>query len=131
MPQKTKIEIKVLNVGTFHIIYDGSPHGHPGYIVWKDDEKNLYIAIKFGTSLNKNNFKLQKQIDSEKERYIYKRLFVGKRKDFGKQELTQFVITKEVKKLYQKIKSNNLMFSKNISSKDKKEFKNKKITDLP
>ena len=30
--------IKVIEVGIFYFIHDGSKTGHPGLIVWKDDE---------------------------------------------------------------------------------------------
>ena len=47
--------IKVIEVGKFYLIHDGSYPGHPGLIVWKEDHANLYLAIKFGTTKNKEN----------------------------------------------------------------------------
>ena len=32
--------IKNIEVGKFYLIHDGSRTGHPGLVVWKDDEKN-------------------------------------------------------------------------------------------
>ena len=34
--------IKQIDVGKFYLIHDGSRTGHPGFVVWKDDEANRY-----------------------------------------------------------------------------------------
>ena len=39
--------IKNIEVGKFYFIHDGSKTGHPGFVVWKDDEKNRYLVIRF------------------------------------------------------------------------------------
>ena len=39
--------IKNIEVGKFYFIHDGSKTGHPGYVVWKDDEKNRYLVVRF------------------------------------------------------------------------------------
>ena len=113
-------QIKKLEIGKFYLIHDGNKTGHPGFIVWKDDTRNIYIAIKFGTTKNKNNIPLQNKIDNKRRRFIYKRLFVGRRKDFGKIQFEQFVLTDEVVSYFRQIKENNLVFSTNVSSNDKK-----------
>ena len=38
---------KHIEVGKFYFIHDGSKTGHPGFIVWKDDEKNRYLVVRF------------------------------------------------------------------------------------
>ena len=79
---------KVIEVGTFHQIFDGSKSGHPGYIIWKNDEHNLYLAIKFGTSSNKNNTQLNYAIrKGDKSNLVYTKPFLGKRKNYGKDVL--------------------------------------------
>lgn len=116
--------IKNIEVGKFYFIHDGSKTGHPGYVVWKDDEKNLYAAIKFGTTKNDDNEVLLNRINPIKRNFIYKRLFVGRRKDFSKDELCDFYITDEIIEKFVKIRQNNLKFSKNVS-KAQKHFLNR------
>ena len=48
---------KVIEVGKFYLIHDGSKTGHPGLIIWNDEINNLYLAIKFGTTPSKDNCK--------------------------------------------------------------------------
>lgn len=109
-------KIKNIEVGKFYFIHDGSKTGHPGLIVWKDDVKNLYIAIKFGTTKNDDNEVLSNKISLATTNYIYKRLFVGKRKDFGKNELCEFHITEEIRYKYAEILKNNLKYSKAVAN---------------
>lgn len=37
---------KHIEVGKFYLIFDGSRTGHPGFVVWKDDEKNRYLVLR-------------------------------------------------------------------------------------
>lgn len=106
---------KTIEVGKFYFIHDGSKSGHPGYIVWKDEERNLYIAIKFGTTKNDDNEILHQRINQSVINYIYKRLFVGKRKDFKKEEFRDFYFTDEIAKKYKEIRKNKFKYSKNVS----------------
>ena len=122
--------VRNIEVGKIYLLFDGSKGGHPGLIVWKDDDMNLYIAIKFGTTKNDGNIPLQYQIVEGKKSYIYKRLFVGKRKDIGKKEFKDFSLTDEVIKQYEDIRSNKLMFSKNVSKDGMKYLNNIQQTIL-
>lgn len=116
---------KVIEVGKFYQIFDGSKSGHPGYIIWKNDDHNLYLAIKFGTSKNKNNTPMHYSIKSgDKENLIYLKAFLGKRKNFGKNELTEMNITKEkLEEILCKVDLLNPSYSTNINSKDKYQYK--------
>ncbi len=40
-------EIKNIEVEKFYFIHDGSETGHPGLVVWKDDEINRYLVVRF------------------------------------------------------------------------------------
>lgn len=40
-------QIKKIELGKFYTIHDGSKNGHPGLIVWKNDELNRYLVVKF------------------------------------------------------------------------------------
>ena len=117
------ISKKTIEVGKFYLIHDGSKTGHPGLVVWKNDELNLYIAIKFGTSKTDDNIKLKQNLISNVHNYMYKRLFVGKRKDFGSKAFTDMIITKEVQRKFEEIKHNKFYFSSNVSKKIKNTFK--------
>ena len=91
---------KVIEVGKFYFIHDGSPNGHPGLIIWKNDSHNLYLAIKFGSSPSKDNNKLSYSLSNDVSKsYYYKRLFLGKRKNFGRDVLDKFNI-EEKKKVF-------------------------------
>ena len=120
----TSIPTKVIEVGKFYLLFEGSESGHPGYIIWKNDEHNLYLAIKFGTTPNKNNTKLNCSLRKyDKENLIYKKLFLGKRKNIGKNELTEMNITQE--KLKDILKNIDLLspsYSPDIRRNDKRFF---------
>ena len=120
-------QTKVLEIGKFYFIHDGSKTGHPGYIVWKDDEKNIYVALKFGTSKNNENILLTTKISLATRNYIYKKLFVGKRKDFSSKALNDFFITDEIRSLFNVIRNNKPIYSKNISHSVKVNIKSMKI----
>ena len=114
---------KVIEVGKFYLIHDGSKTGHPGLIVWKNDEFNLYLALKFGTTSNKNNLPLKRSIGGGAiESFIYKKLFLGKRKDFGKL-FTDNLVFEGDDQLIQRIYSNCPTESKSIKRKDRYHFK--------
>ena len=38
-------EIKNIEVGKFYLIHGGSKTGHPGFVVWKDDNANRYLLV--------------------------------------------------------------------------------------
>ena len=118
-------KIKQIDVGKFYFIHDGSKTGHPGFIIWKDDEKNLYLAIKFGTSPNENNILYKRPIgEKAKHSFYYKRLLLGKRKDFDKRILKDMKLNKkEIKELINKFDFANPVFSKNLNRRDKKYYK--------
>ena len=116
---------KVIEVGKFYLIHDGSKTGHPGLIIWKDDAHNLYLAIKFGSSSAKDNVKflypLSKDITNS---YYYKRLFLGKRKNFGTIELTRLtILDNDIGNLIKLLDLNNPTYSPDLHRKDKRFFK--------
>ena len=39
---------KAIEIGKFYFVHDGSKTGHPGFVVWKDDEANRYLVVRFG-----------------------------------------------------------------------------------
>ena len=115
---------KIIEIGKFYLIHDGSKTGHPGLVIWKNDEYNLYLAIKIGTSSNENNFALKELISKENIRhYVYKRPFLGKRKDFGSKPFVDLSITDELS-FYVKLSFDiRPVESKSINRKDRYHFK--------
>lgn len=90
--------IKNIEVGKFYLIFDGSRTGHPGYVVWKDDEKNRYLVVI--TESDKAGNKSKRETDKRHltdldyptdssviKSYIKKRPMLCKRKDIGSKEL--------------------------------------------
>ena len=125
MSQKeNQVVIKKIEVGKFYLLFEGSPTGHPGYIIWKNDEHNLYLAIKFGTTANKNNTKLNSSLrQGDKQNLVYSKLFLGKRKNIGKNELTEMNITDEMlKDILEKADFLNPSYSPDIRRNDRRFF---------
>ncbi len=122
---KTSMPTRIIEVGKFYLVFEGSSSGHPGYIIWKNDEHNLYLAIKFGTTPNKDNKKLNCSLrQGDKENYVFSKLFLGKRKNIGKNELAEMNIAKEkLDDVLRTIDFLNFTWSPDINSKDRYQYK--------
>ena len=96
MSNKTQSPIsKTIEVGKFYFIHDKSHSGHPGFVVWKDDEKNRYLVIrfdsdKFGIEFTKEHRNVKhitklSHATSAKvmNSYVHNRPMLCKRKDIG------------------------------------------------
>ena len=123
--EQVDTQIKMIEVGKFYLIFEGSKTGHPGYIIWKNDEHNLYLAIKFGTTPNKNNKKINCVLrEGDKENFVFDKSFLGKRKNIGKKELDEMNITEEkLKELLSTIDITKPNYSPDIHRNDKRFFK--------
>ena len=87
--------IKVIEVEKFYFIHDGSKIGHPGFVVWKDDEANRYLVIRFdsdkpGVSPTKKERGikhitqlLHPTCNQVMNSYVHNRPTLCKRKDIG------------------------------------------------
>ena len=82
--------IKILKTGCFYFVHDGSKTGHPGMVYWKNDQRNLYLAITTGSS-EQNNPHFEKLVEPTASdvtvSFVNKRPFLGKRRDFGSKKL--------------------------------------------
>ena len=87
-------EIKNIEVGKFYLIHDGSKTGHPGFVVWKDDNANRYLLVLTESDKEGNVSKRAADkrhltdLDHPTEdrivkSYIKKRPMLCKRKDIG------------------------------------------------
>ena len=112
-----KLPIKNIEVGKFYLIHDGSKTGHPGLIIWKNDEHNLYLVLKFGTTRNKDNVPFPYPIGvGIGQSYYYKRPFLAKRKNIrGKAFEDLRVNESDIRNILKKIDLNNPMCSTDIT----------------
>ena len=116
--------MKILELNKFYLVHDGSRRGHPGFLVWKDDQANLYLLIKFGSSKSDNNVQLKHPISSSVlQSFVYKRPFVGKRKDVGNEMKYDIRIHEDDLWIILEIPKNNPVFSKTLSRNDKRQYK--------
>ena len=80
---KKKLYSKHLEKGKFYVV-----NRHPGLIVFKNDKKNIYIAVVTGTSRHRHQTKLHHPTEpGVKESFVNNRPIQGKRKHFGSREL--------------------------------------------
>ena len=96
MPNSSsKAQVKVITVGEFYFIHDGSQTGHPGFILSKDDENNRYLVARFDsdkysdkkTKIERGVRHITKLIkptnQNVKNSYVHNRPMICKRKDIG------------------------------------------------
>ena len=99
MSEKNSLPIiKNIEIGKFYLIHDGSKTGHPGFVIWKNDEKNSYLVVitesdKFGNKTKRETDKRHlTDLDYPTEQrvaksYIKKRPMLCRRRDIGNKEL--------------------------------------------
>ena len=123
--QNNQQPTKVIEVGKFYLIHDGSKTGHPGYIIWKDEIQNIFLAIKFGTTPNLKNLKLSHPISTNiKATYVYKKPFLGKRKDFGSKSFNDMFLTKkDINYIMNVVNFGSPIESANIRSLDRRNYR--------
>lgn len=85
---------KTIEVGKFYFIHDGSKTGHPGLVVWKNDETNRYLVVRFDSDKEGDIPKKQRGVkhitelkhptdDKVIKSYARNRPMLCKRKDVG------------------------------------------------
>ena len=92
---ENKVLLKNIEVGKFYYIHDGSKTGHPGLVIWKDDNANRYLVVrfdsdKFDVELTKEQRRIQHitklkhpTSDTVMNSYVHNRPMICKRKDIG------------------------------------------------
>lgn len=122
-PNQSK-PIKNIEVGKFYFIHDGSKTGHPGYVVWKDDEKNRYLVVRFDSDKEgevpkkdrgvRHITMLKHTIGGNIIRsYAKNRPLLCKRRDIGK-EFADLKVNSEDMSAIMKISKNKKQYSKSI-----------------
>lgn len=90
--------IKIIEVGKFYLIHDGSKTGHPGLIISKNDIRNEYLVIRTESDkpgrITKRELKRQHLITLKHPTdnnvicsYVRTKPLLCKRKDIGSKEL--------------------------------------------
>ena len=132
MPKKPiDTTFKQIEVGKFYFVHDGSRTGHPALIVYKDDQKNLYLAIKFDSDkpgevskkskgirhITKLKHPISKDIVAS---YVKNRPILCKRKDIWAKELTDLSVNEEDKQLLALIARREPTKAPSLRKKEKK-----------
>ncbi len=116
---------KHLQKGRFYIVHDGSVKGHPGKIIWKNDKKNLYLAVVTGTTYDRHKTCLKHSTARFiSVSYVDNRPFMGRRRDFGDKALVGMKFHKDDKLLIKVIERRNPIYSQSF----KRHKKHKKMT---
>lgn len=133
---KVKHEIvRIIEVGKFYLILDGSRTGHPGLVIWKNDLENLYLVIRTESDkegkITKRELERQHLVDlkhptddSVIRSYIRTKPLMCKRKDIGKKELIGMSIHPDDQCIVETISKRKPQYSKSFG-------KNKKAIDEP
>ena len=117
---KKRIVDKKLKKGKFYAVHEGSKHGHPGKLYWKNDQKNLYLFLKTGTTPSPENIVLIVPTeDGVRRSYVYKRPLLAKRRDVG-QELPRMMFSKKDKKLLRKLSQNPFTETNSVGRTDRR-----------
>lgn len=123
--------IKIIEVGKFYFVHDGSKTGHPCYVVSKDDEKNEYLVLKFDSDKPgdipkkdrgiKHITKLNRPLaDNVANSYVKNRPFLCKRRDIWAHEMTDLKIDESDLKLIHEIGKRNPVYSTSFKKTNKK-----------
>ena len=119
---------KVIKIGKFYLIHDGSKTGHPGLVIWKDDEKNRYLVIRTDSDKPGKVTKVQKgekHITKLKHptdntvinSYVHNRPMMCKRKDIGNKELIGMSFHMDDKTLIDDISKRNPEYTPTFNKK--------------
>ena len=125
---KTLSPTKQIEIGKFYLIYDGSRTGHPGYVVWKDDENNRYLVIRLDSDKPGESTKEERQVrhitklrhptsKNVVNSYVKNRPTLCKRKDIGSKPLIGLKIHKDDLKTIQAISKRNPEYSRSFKNK--------------
>ena len=86
---------KIIEVGKFYFIHDGTKTGHPGLIIKANDQENRYLVIRFDSDKYNETPKFKRGVrhitklkipisNQVMNSYVHNRPMLCKRKDIGK-----------------------------------------------
>ncbi len=130
MDNKTETT-RVIEIGKFYLVFDGSRTGHPGLVIWKDDNANLYLIIRTESDkegkISKRVLERQHLIDlkhptdiSVIKSYVRSKPLMCKRKDIGKKELIGMSIHPDDLQIIETVSKRKPQYSKSFSKKYRK-----------
>ena len=123
MQDKKNKPMKHIEKGSFYHIHEGSPTGHPGMIYWKNDKRNLYLALTTDSSYGEHRTKLSSQTSSKvSHSFVYNRPTLLKRRDIGS-KYAEMHFSKNDKPLLKVISRRQFRETKSIKSKDRRYMK--------
>ena len=119
--------IKNIEIGKFYFIHDGSKTGHPGFVVWKDDEANRYLVVRFDSDEIGDIPKMYRGVrhitilshpttNDVKNSYVHNRPMLCKRKDIGG-ELPKMSLSKDDLNIIENVSMNNPEMSPSLRNK--------------
>lgn len=91
----------------FFYLHNDKNGGHPALIIWKNDNKNIYVAILFTHVNGPNRIPLNKNINQNHEEttYVHTRPIICKRRELSKKRLDLFKVNKADKIIIKCIKN--------------------------
>lgn len=121
---RKKLVQKHIEKGRFYHFHEGSKSGHPGKVYWKNDNKNLYLAITVGTSNGSHRTKIGSTGKNIDVAYISNRPLLAKRKDIGSRR-DDVKIPKKDKDIIKAIKKKQYRETPSIKAKDRRYMKHR------
>lgn len=124
----TKEQISNIKIGHFYLIHDGSPTGHPGYVIWKDDAKNLYLVIRLDSYKPGETTKEERRVrhitklkyptsSTVVNSYVKNRPTMCKRKDIGKKPFADIAFHKDDMETIKEISKRKPEYSRSFKNK--------------
>lgn len=128
LDKKTSLQPKNIEVGKFYLIFDGSKTGHPGFVVWKNDETNRYLVIRLDSDKPNETTKEQRRVrhisklkhptsDDVINSYVKNRPTLCKRKDIGGRPLSGIAFHRDDMKMIEEISKRNPEYSRSFKNK--------------
>ena len=122
MPKKHHAS-KSIKKGRFYHFHDGSKTGHPGMVYWKNDRKNLYLAVTTDSEDGTHRTPLKHSIEKRiKKSFVKNRPLLAKRKNIGSEYIT-LKFHKDDKMLIKIITRRNFRDTPDIKRKDRRFIK--------
>ena len=123
-PQK----VKLIEVGKFYLIFDGSRTGHPGYVISKNESLNEYLVIRIDSDKPGETTKIQRGVrhitklkhptsSNVINSYVKNRPTICKKKDIGTKELVGISLHSDDLVLVNEISSRNPEYSRSFKKK--------------
>ena len=119
---------KNIEIGKFYLIFDGSRTGHPGFVVWKNDEQNRYLVIRLDSDKPGETTKEQRRVrhisklkhptsPNVVNSYVKNRPTMCKRKDIGGKPLNNLMFHPTDMKLIVEISNRKPEYSRSFKNK--------------